>query len=126
MHKIKIGGERNLSDIKGEFNAIFPYLKIEFFKEPCTRNVGFTKSRMITGEEKINQLNRRIKNGDLTFSNNTTVEELEQKIFKRFGLCVQVFRKSGKIWLETTATDNWTLEQQNEEGKSLAQHLKIE
>ena len=34
--------------------------------------------------------------------------------------------KSGKIWLETSATDYWTLEQQNEEGKSLAKHFKTE
>jgi hypothetical protein len=37
-----------------------------------------------------------------------------------------VFRKSGAVWLITSATDNWTLSQQNEEGKSLAQHFKEE
>jgi hypothetical protein len=38
------------------------------------------------------------------------------------GLYVQVFRKSGKVWLETTATDNWSLYKQNEEGQELSVH----
>ena len=46
--------------------------------------------------------------------------ELE-KIFKdQFGLAVQVFRKSGNLWLETTMTDNWTLQQQNNHGKEIS------
>jgi hypothetical protein len=31
-------------------------------------------------------------------------------------LSVQVFRKSGKNWLETTASDQWSLEKQNAKG----------
>ena len=33
----------------------------------------------------------------------------------RFGLHVQVFRRSGKTWLQTIRTDNWTLGQQDAE-----------
>jgi hypothetical protein len=33
---------------------------------------------------------------------------------------VQVFRKSGKVWLETTVTDGWTLEEQNLQGEALS------
>ena len=48
------------------------------------------------------------------------VNELE-KIFKdRFNLAVQVFRKSGNLWLETTMTDNWTLQQQNNHGGEIS------
>jgi hypothetical protein len=36
-------------------------------------------------------------------------------------LSVQVFRKSGKSWLETTFTDGWTLKKQNQEGIDLSQ-----
>jgi hypothetical protein len=31
-----------------------------------------------------------------------------------------VFRKSGKTWLETSVTDDWTLKRQNEEGMELS------
>jgi hypothetical protein len=41
-----------------------------------------------------------------------------------YGLSVQVFRKSGNVWLETSATDNWTLRQQNNEGAELSTQMK--
>jgi hypothetical protein len=69
------------------------------------------------------QINQRV--GEIIISKQTLVSDLEHQFENDFGLYVQVFRKSGRIWLETTATDNWTLEQQNEEGKSLNEHLNI-
>jgi hypothetical protein len=50
-----------------------------------------------------------------------TVNELEQRFKSQFGLNIQVFRKHGKTWIETTVTDNWTLFKQNEEGKTLSE-----
>ena len=45
----------------------------------------------------------------------------DEKIFKdQFSLAVQVFRRSGNLWLETTMTDNWTLRQQNEHGREIS------
>jgi hypothetical protein len=35
-------------------------------------------------------------------------------------MVVQVSRKSGTLWLETTMTDSWTLGQQNEHGRELS------
>jgi hypothetical protein len=49
-----------------------------------------------------------------------TVQELERVFQEELGLFIQVFRRSGKVWLETTATDNWTLFKQNEEGQELS------
>ena len=49
-----------------------------------------------------------------------TVIDLEKKFREVFGLGIQVFRKSGKAWLETTLTDNWTLEEQNRQGEALS------
>jgi hypothetical protein len=49
-----------------------------------------------------------------------TVAELEQQFSDVYGLSVQIFRHSGKAWLETTVTDKWTLEKQNEQGKALS------
>jgi hypothetical protein len=54
------------------------------------------------------------------------VHEFEKAMESTFGLHVQVFRKSGNVWLETSATDGWTLDEQNDEGHSLQQQLRIE
>lgn len=37
-----------------------------------------------------------------------------------YGMGVQVFTKSGKVWLETTVTVGWTREQQNKQGEELS------
>jgi len=49
-----------------------------------------------------------------------TVAEMEERFRDIYGLGVQVFRKSGTIWLETTVTDGWTLEDQNKQGEALS------
>jgi hypothetical protein len=51
------------------------------------------------------------------------VSKVEMGFQESFGISVQVFRKSGKVWLETSATDCWTLEEQNEQGAFMAQEI---
>ncbi|MEI8136499.1 MAG: hypothetical protein WCH21_04145 [Bacteroidota bacterium] len=58
--------------------------------------------------------------GTITITPQMTVADLEQNFRDIYGLSAQVFRKSGKVWLETTVTDVWTLEEQNSQGESLS------
>lgn len=51
-----------------------------------------------------------------------TVKELENKCEEQFGILVQVYRKSGNVWLETSMTDNWTIKQQNDQGSEITMH----
>jgi len=51
-----------------------------------------------------------------------TVAELEKMITEKYGMNVQVVRRSGNIWLETTMTDDWTLQQQNDHGREITTH----
>jgi len=37
-----------------------------------------------------------------------------------FGLPAQILRKSGNLWLETSMTNHWTLQQQNDHGRDIA------
>lgn len=125
-HYIAIDGKQTIATLQKEFNKSFPFLKIEFFREPCIKGKGNSKDKMIMTNEVISRLQREKQFGKISFTNQTSVSELEENFLNKFGICMQVFRKSGNIWLETTSTDDWTLEQQNEEGRSLAQHFKIE
>ncbi|HKR07185.1 MAG TPA: hypothetical protein VJY62_21285 [Bacteroidia bacterium] len=125
-HYIAIDGKQTIATLQKEFNKTFPFLKIEFFREPCIKGKGNSKDKMILTNEIISRLQRKKQSGKILFTNQTPVRELEENFLNKFGICMQVFRKSGNVWLETTSTDDWTLEQQNEEGRSLAQHFKIE
>jgi hypothetical protein len=47
------------------------------------------------------------------------VGAFEQLFHESFGLNVQVFRKSYGKWLQTWATDVWSLKEQNQRGQIL-------
>jgi hypothetical protein len=69
-------------------------------------------------------LNKLLKDSDNTIINldkNITVAELENQ-FANIGLNAEIFRKSGSAFIETSLTDNWTLQHQNAEAEELNRH----
>jgi len=60
------------------------------------------------------------KSGSILITPGMTVCKLEQNFRDVYGLSVQIFRRSGKVWLETTVTDGWTLQEQNSQGEDLS------
>lgn len=119
---ILIKDERKISAIQEEFNTAFPYLKLEFFTKPHKVNGASPAKEIISNKKTLNESRRIHNKGELIVTPFMTVAELEEQCQKIFGLSVQVFRKSGKVWLETTFTDSWTLEEQNGQGEALSKN----
>lgn len=122
--KIAINDQRSISMIQDEFNQLFPYLKLEFFSQIHETEQGSSskflkKNTLLLGEFRANHTS-----GDAELHREMKVSEVEELFKTAFGLGVQVFRKSGKIWLETIHTDDWTLEEQNKEGEELSKGLE--
>ncbi len=117
-------GKMTLTELKAAFNLQFPFLKCEFFYHPHSDGKGSLKKDMITTNPRIEQLNPQIQTGTLRFTAETTVHDLEELMWQQCGLAIQVFRKSGAIWLETTVTDQWTLGFQNEQGQELSEQFE--
>jgi hypothetical protein len=118
--QLHIAPNRLISDIQKEFNQAFPFLKIEFFKTKSFSRSEFMAHQIIPPNRKIGDSQLSISDGDIEIAEEMKVKELE-KIFKdQFSLAMQVFRKSGNLWLETTMTDNWTLQQQNDHGYEIS------
>lgn len=126
MSMLVIDNRQHVTGIQKQFSNEFPFLKIEFFKEPATDKKGIAKNRMYLSTEEPSTLKKINAPVNIQLSKNMTVVELEKLFETEAGLFVQVFRKSGNVWLETTATDDWTLNEQNEQGKNLQEYLKIE
>lgn len=121
--KITINDRRKIFAVQEEFTTAFPYLKLEFFAKPHSPGGGSAK-KFITQQSKTLGDCRTIHNkGNITITGNMTVGDLEQRFADVYGLGVQVFRRSGKVWLETTVTDNWTLDRQNQQGESLSTYM---
>lgn len=116
---IYISQNRRISDVQKDFNSLYPFLKIEFYKG----NVAATGCRERKHLQNSIPMTAAglIKNGKIELNDSMTVGQLENIFRTEFGLFVQASRKSGTLWLETTMTDNWTLKQQNDHGKELSE-----
>ena len=116
---ILITSDRLIKDVQEEFNNKFPFLKIEFFRKSY---------RFMPFKNKKDSLSNLLSFGKAYWKNNMgqmeitplmTVKELENKCEEQFGILMQVYRKSGNVWLETSMTDNWTIKQQNDQGSEI-------
>lgn len=118
--KITINDHRKIFAIQEEFNTVFPYLKLEFFSKPHKPGGESPKILVKHNSRTLSECRTIHNTGEITITSKMTVMDLEQRFSDVYGLSVQVFRKSGKVWLETTVTDGWTLEEQNSQGESLS------
>lgn len=113
-----IKDSKTIKEVQQEFNNKFPFLKIEFYKEAHTTMEGSPDSMKWSSEESIESIRKVHNSGDLSIKDDQKISELETNFLEQYGLNAQVFYKSGSLWLQTTATDEWTLKQQNERAES--------
>ena len=117
---IHINDRKHIYAIQEEFNAVFPFLKLEFFKHKHGEGEGSPLGDMIPSDSLIGKWRTVHDQGDIHIEASMTVNHVEKNFQEKFGIAVQVFRKSGKIWLETTVTDTWTLKEQNSTGEEMS------
>ena len=120
MTEILISDDLSIEQVQDKFNSHFPFLKIEFFKTSHDNQEGSPKDAMIETKNLIGEIRKVHSEGEVSIHGNLKVNTLEESFKNKYGLHVQVFRKSGKLWLETTKTDNWTLAEQNKTGEEMS------
>lgn len=119
--KIEINSNTTIMDIKKQFHSYFEYLKIEFFSKKHGYQESSAKKNIYEAQTPLKSISTKIKDAKIEFDEDTTVKDFEKKFYEDFDLNVQVFRKSGQVYIETSLTDDWTLNQQNSEGNILSQ-----
>jgi len=124
--KLNINDKRKVADIQKDFSKSFPFLRLEFFSVPHKSGKGTAKKNLIIPDHKTVGDCRRIhKSKIVTITPEMKVSELEKIFLEDYGLNVQVFRNSGRVWLETTMTDDWTLAEQNRQGEELSRKKTV-
>ena len=118
--KLQIKNNKTLSELQKEFQKEFPYLKLEFFKKSHGTDEASAKKDILDSNLTIGEISK--KEGTLSIESTQKVGEIEQQFRKNFSLFVQIFRKSGNVWLETSKTDDWTIEEQIVAAKESEQH----
>ena len=116
MPELQLNSHQTVNEFKQKFSDLFPYLKIEFYH----KNSDLLK-QSIESNMKIAELSSKEKDNNITFISSMSVDQVENILLTTYGLIVHIFRKSGSVWLKTTATKNWSLERQNQEGRTLDQ-----
>ena len=109
-----------IGEIQGAFSTHFPNLKLAFFSKSHKAYKSSAAKFLIQEKDKVlSELTERlVEPKSMVLEFNMPVWQLERLFEEEYGLHVQVFRRSGKIWLETSKTDDLTLEQQ--EAKAIA------
>lgn len=117
MDSIRISDDLQLREIKSKFMELFPHLKLEFFSEKHGVGEASTYSSKLDDVLLLKDVRSIHNEGDLSIDGNTTTGDFETGFRSLFGINVQVLRKSGNMWLQTTVTDEWTLDKQEEKSK---------
>jgi hypothetical protein len=116
---LQVRRNKTVNDIQSGFSAAYPFLKIDMYK-PSGRG-QFEGGRLKLGYSTLLGVAGILEEGELLIFDSMTVGQLEKAFLEKFGMLVQVSRKSGSVWLETTMTDRWTLKQQNDHGRELSE-----
>ncbi len=122
--QIILRSERTIKEVKEEFNKAYPFLTIEFFKNP-NPDESRQQSEEFDPSTELIDVSGVLKEGEINIEPTDTVKEVEYKFLHHFGLPVQIFRKQNGSWLKTTVTDDLTLQEQNIWGREASKPLKI-
>lgn len=108
--------KKTIKEFKNDFNRTFPGLKIEFYKKHHDAFQGSMAYGQYEEDLTFEEINPSIWCCEIDLGVNQTTKEVEEFFENRCGLHVQIFRKSKNLWLQTSKTDDWTLEIQNSKG----------
>jgi len=123
--QIIIDDTKNVQTLQSEFNQLFPYLRLLLVKIQPDQENGKIMQDQPQLTQNTSLLQYRITNDQAPFYiyPEMTVAELEQQFTKLYGLEPVILRKSGNVWIETSITDDWTLEEQNTQGELITQQI---
>jgi hypothetical protein len=115
---IKISNEKSVGEVQSEFKSVFPFLKIEFLKKNGAE--PNSQGHAIPERTRIGVICSLPAPGLINIGPERTVEEIEKDFLSQMGLLVQIFRRSGNVWVATTLTDRWSLDRQNHAGELMS------
>ena len=106
--------ETEVKALQERFNELYPFLQLHFIRTLVENGKPLKKIVKATPDQKLKEITNKLKPGMISVRENLTVAEVLDD-FRNHGVIVQVYRKSGTLWVETSLTEDWTLERQNRE-----------
>lgn len=110
-----ISKDQTLKALQEQFQQKYPLLNIAFYSKKPIDGVASKVEDQLHTHELVKDIQQRNHEGSIELNDEMTVSTFENLCAQYFGLYVQVLRKSGQLWLQTTQTNHWTLAKQQEE-----------
>ena len=117
--KLRLQENKTISELKGDFTKMFPHLKLECYYHSHNEGEGSGEADLVDENKTLGEIRSVKADGTFEFDNSVRITDFEDLLRDDFGLNIQVFRKSGDLWLETTISDHWTLEKQEDIGTEM-------
>ncbi len=116
--KLSVSSEIKTNELIRQFSEIYPYLRLEIYHKG--REMG-DAAHQANLSDIIN--NKTFENFEII--SEMTVAEVETSFWEKMGIQISIFRKSGRTWLESSYTNYWSLEKQNNLGKELNDFMNV-
>ena len=113
---------KTIAEIKDDFNKFFPGLSLAFYKKPHAVGMASSPKEEIDEKTALKDLIDFSGGEYIEVDPEMSVMDLESSMQDKYNLSLQVFRKSNDLWLQTSSTDHWSLNHQNE--KALESELQ--
>ncbi len=108
--ELNISKNSTIGQIKDQFNAYFKNVKIEFYHHKHGKREGSEKNDQVADSVLLQDLVKTPTSIHAEFDKSIKIADLEKIFEQDFGLYIQVFRKYGDAWLQTTLSDHWSLQ----------------
>lgn len=122
---MKVYKNDTVLDVQKRFKEEYSLLDIKFYSVEHDHYLGSAKKDEVDENHMLISLNSSLVDGNVDISPSITVDEMETSFEKDFGLHVQVFRKSGDQWLQTSVTDHWTLMKHLEKAQESEEFTRV-
>jgi hypothetical protein len=121
---ITIEPTQQLVDTNNNFQKFFGLLRLDFYASVHNSGELSTELEALDYETTWSELGLKSEH-KIEFEKSTSVSEFEGK-FKALGFGVQVMRNSKGVWLQTSATDDWSLAEQQARAEEMSGHVQDE
>jgi hypothetical protein len=111
--QIYISDNAIIASIQRAFQAVYPYLTLEFYRQPQEYGQAAPAVKKVSRETPIDDIRMDGACGWLDIGPKRTAFELESDLKHIMGLNAQVVPRSGDRWLETASMFDWSLAQLN-------------
>lgn len=108
----------SIGELQSKFQERFPHLKIELYKQAHDFEQGSPKKDQFFDEQELKELSKQLYPAEILLTPSMSARLIEEIFEDLFSLHVQVFRKSGKNWIQTIKTDSWTLGELEQSAKA--------